>query len=89
MFLFSLLLWREFDAFCCVVMEKEEVILTKDGGAAGSGGNNPKSHDAFIDRSKVRILLCDNDHKSSGEILTLLCECSYQGIALYATPILP
>lgn len=78
MFLFSLLLWREFDAFCCVVMEKEEVILTKDGGAAGSGGNNPKSHDAFIDRSKVRILLCDNDHKSSGEILTLLCECSYQ-----------
>lgn len=74
--------WRDFDVFCCVVMEKEEVILIKDGGGAGCGGDNPKSNDAFIDRSKVRILLCDNDHKSSEEIVTLLCECSYQGIAL-------
>ncbi|XP_073119230.1 two-component response regulator-like APRR1 isoform X2 [Henckelia pumila] len=37
-----------------------------------------KSGDAFIDRSKVRILLCDNDDKSSEEIFTLLCKCSYQ-----------
>lgn len=38
-----------------------------------------KSGDGFIDRSKVRILLCDNDEKSSEEVLTLLCKCSYQG----------
>lgn len=38
-----------------------------------------KSGDGFIDRSKVRILLCDNDEKSAGVVLTLLCNCSYQG----------
>ncbi|KAI3463937.1 hypothetical protein Pfo_020600 [Paulownia fortunei] len=37
-----------------------------------------KSGDGFIDRSKVRILLCDNDEKSSEEVFTLLCKCSYQ-----------
>ncbi|KAK4350309.1 hypothetical protein RND71_029622 [Anisodus tanguticus] len=37
-----------------------------------------KSGDGFIDRSKVRILLCDNDAKSSQEVFTLLCKCSYQ-----------
>ncbi|KAL0421927.1 UNVERIFIED_CONTAM: Two-component response regulator-like APRR1 [Sesamum latifolium] len=37
-----------------------------------------KSGDGFIDRSKVRILLCDNDDKSSEEVFTLLCKCSYQ-----------
>ncbi|XP_055825133.1 two-component response regulator-like APRR1 [Solanum dulcamara] len=37
-----------------------------------------KSGDGFIDRSKVRILLCDKDVKSSQEVLTLLCKCSYQ-----------
>ncbi|XP_073283700.1 two-component response regulator-like APRR1 isoform X1 [Primulina huaijiensis] len=37
-----------------------------------------KSRDGFIDRSKVRILLCDNDEKSAGVVLTLLCSCSYQ-----------
>ncbi|CAH9092672.1 unnamed protein product [Cuscuta europaea] len=37
-----------------------------------------KTGDGFIDRSKVRILLCDNDSKSSGEVFTLLCKCSYQ-----------
>lgn len=44
----------------------------------GSGGSNSKSSDSFIDRSNVRILLCDNDTKSSDEIFTLLCGCSYQ-----------
>ncbi|XP_010547769.1 PREDICTED: two-component response regulator-like APRR1 isoform X2 [Tarenaya hassleriana] len=34
--------------------------------------------DGFIDRSKVRILLCDNDSKSLKEGFTLLTECSYQ-----------
>lgn len=38
-----------------------------------------KTGDGFIDRSKVRILLCDNDVKSSEEVFTLLCKCSYQG----------
>ncbi|KAI3954869.1 hypothetical protein MKW92_053643 [Papaver armeniacum] len=33
-----------------------------------------------LDRSKVRILLCDNDSKSCDEVFSLLCKCSYQGI---------
>ncbi|KAK6925048.1 Signal transduction response regulator, receiver domain [Dillenia turbinata] len=37
-----------------------------------------KSSDAFIDRSKVRILLCDNDSNSLEEVFNLLCKCSYQ-----------
>ncbi|XP_009791525.1 two-component response regulator-like APRR1 [Nicotiana tabacum] len=44
-------------------MEKREIV---------------KSGEGFIDRSKVRILLCDNDAKSSQEVFTLLCKCSYQ-----------
>lgn len=41
--------------------------------------NNGKSNDQFIiDRSKVKILLCDNDSKSSQEVFSLLCKCSYQ-----------
>ncbi|KNA05633.1 hypothetical protein SOVF_188550 [Spinacia oleracea] len=42
------------------------------------GPSNGKSTDQFIDRSKVRILLCDNDSKSSQEVFSLLCKCSYQ-----------
>ncbi|XP_047332890.1 two-component response regulator-like APRR1 [Impatiens glandulifera] len=38
----------------------------------GDGG------DGFIDRSRVRILLCDNDANSTEEVFTLLCKCSYQ-----------
>ena len=38
-----------------------------------------KGREGFIDRSKVRILLCDNDTKSSDEVFNLLCKCSYQG----------
>lgn len=45
-------------------MEKNEIV---------------KSGEGFIDRSKVRILLCDKDVKSSQEVFTLLCKCSYQG----------
>ncbi|KAL1531727.1 two-component response regulator-like APRR1 isoform X1 [Salvia divinorum] len=41
-----------------------------------------KAGDGFIDRSKVRILLCDNDVKSSEEVFTLLCRCSYQVTAV-------
>ena len=42
-------------------------------------GNHSKRTDDFIDRSKVKILLCDNDDKSLDEVLTLLSGCSYQG----------
>uniref|UniRef100_A0A803L9C0 CCT domain-containing protein n=1 Tax=Chenopodium quinoa TaxID=63459 RepID=A0A803L9C0_CHEQI len=43
------------------------------------GHSNVKNTtDQFIDRSKVRILLCDNDSKSSQEVFSLLCKCSYQ-----------
>ncbi|KAG8060283.1 hypothetical protein GUJ93_ZPchr0002g26434 [Zizania palustris] len=42
------------------------------GGAAVGGGQQ------FVDRSKVRILLCDSDPTSSREVLRLLCNCSYQ-----------
>jgi pseudo-response regulator 1 len=56
-------------------MESKELNLNKDYG----GGNNSRGGDGFIDRSKVRILLCDNDDKSLEEVLTLLLKCSYQG----------
>ncbi|KAL9266021.1 Two-component response regulator-like APRR1-like protein [Drosera capensis] len=42
------------------------------------GGGGGKHCDPFIDRSKVRILLCDNDTRSATEVLELLCRCSYQ-----------
>ncbi|KAF5957657.1 hypothetical protein HYC85_004882 [Camellia sinensis] len=59
-------------------MERDEiVVLDKDGGPSGGGGGG-KGSDAFIDRSKVRILLCDNDAKSSEEVVRLLRKCSYQ-----------
>ncbi|XLS82653.1 hypothetical protein HN51_048484 [Arachis hypogaea] len=60
-------------------MEREELNLNKESNNNGVGGNNSKSGgDGFIDRSKVRILLCDNDSKSSEEVFTLLIRCSYQ-----------
>lgn len=43
------------------------------GGGGGMGGGQQ-----FVDRSKVRILLCDGDPTSSREVLRLLCNCSYQ-----------
>ncbi|KAI7978856.1 Two-component response regulator-like APRR1 [Camellia lanceoleosa] len=57
-------------------MERDEVVIDNDGG--GGGGVNSKSSDALIDRSKVRILLCDNDANRSEEAFALLCKCSYQ-----------
>ncbi|OVA12226.1 Signal transduction response regulator [Macleaya cordata] len=50
---------------------REESFMEKD--VVGAGSNIP-----FVDRSKVRILLCDNNSKSSNEVFTLLCKCSYQ-----------
>lgn len=71
------------------MMERDGIVAGKDGGFSGGaagggdggrGGFGGKNGDAFIDRSKVRILLCDNNPKSSEEVFTLLCKCSYQGI---------
>ncbi|XP_057951951.1 two-component response regulator-like APRR1 [Malania oleifera] len=63
-------------------MEKfEEIGVGKDGGGGGAA-NTGKNSDGFIDRSKVRILLCDNDAKSLEEVFTLLCKCSYQVTAV-------
>ncbi|KAJ3688452.1 hypothetical protein LUZ61_017616 [Rhynchospora tenuis] len=42
----------------------------------GNGANN--SSNKLLDRSKVRILLCDSDPKTSHEVLLLLTNCSYQ-----------
>ncbi|XP_024976521.1 two-component response regulator-like APRR1 isoform X1 [Cynara cardunculus var. scolymus] len=60
-------------------MEPKGISLGRRG---GGGVNNGKTGDGFIDRSKVRILLCDNDSKGSGEVFTLLCKCSYQVISV-------
>jgi len=57
-----------------------EELINLNNKASNCGGNNSKSGDGFIDRSKVRILLCDNDSKSSEEVFTLLLGCSYQGM---------
>ncbi|OMO52839.1 hypothetical protein COLO4_36941 [Corchorus olitorius] len=54
-------------------MESTELNLNKECKAGGSGAG-----DGFIDRSKVRILLCDNDSKSLEEVVSLLVKCSYQ-----------
>ena len=53
--------------------------LNKECGGAGIG-NSKSSGDGFIDRSKVRILLCDNDSNSSDAVFSLLVKCSYQGM---------
>ncbi|CAJ1944121.1 unnamed protein product [Sphenostylis stenocarpa] len=55
-----------------------EELINLNNKASNCGGNESKSGDGFIDRSKVRILLCDNDSKSSEEVFTLLLRCSYQ-----------
>ncbi|KAL5815825.1 hypothetical protein ACOSQ3_024203 [Xanthoceras sorbifolium] len=56
-------------------MEIKELNLNME---CGGGGNSKSGGDGFIDRSKVRILLCDNDTRSSEEVLSLLLKCSYQ-----------
>lgn len=66
-------------------METEGINLNKESVVVGAGNNSKSGGDGFIDRSKVRILLCDNDVKSSEEVVTLLLRCSYQGkIMVYA-----
>ncbi|WOL05502.1 two-component response regulator-like PRR1 isoform X1 [Canna indica] len=52
--------------------EEEDVMRICNEGVGGASGQHA------LDRSKVRILLCDNDPKSSQDVLQLLCKCSYQ-----------
>ncbi|KAJ9560049.1 hypothetical protein OSB04_005209 [Centaurea solstitialis] len=59
-------------------MEPNEILMSRGGGGGGGGNTSGKPGEGFIDRSKVRILLCDNDTKSSEEVFILLCKCSYQ-----------
>ncbi|GAB4860796.1 Tor complex Tor2 interacting protein 1 [Ancistrocladus abbreviatus] len=69
-------------------MDDSGIDLSREGrggGGGGGGGGNGGGVGGcrgvsapFIDRSKVRILLYDNDMKSAKEVLELLCKCSYQ-----------
>ncbi|XP_023524920.1 two-component response regulator-like APRR1 [Cucurbita pepo subsp. pepo] len=61
-------------------MDCKELNLNEDCGGCGSGVKS--GGDGFIDRSKVRILLCDNDSKSADEVYKLLLKCSYQVISV-------
>ncbi|KAL0421925.1 UNVERIFIED_CONTAM: Two-component response regulator-like APRR1 [Sesamum latifolium] len=48
------------------------------------GKNVVLSQRDHIDRSKIRILLCDINAESCQEILALLCQCSYQVVAVWS-----
>ncbi|XP_022972507.1 two-component response regulator-like APRR1 isoform X2 [Cucurbita maxima] len=61
-------------------MECKEINSNKDCGVGES--NRGGGGAGFVDRSKVKILLCDNDSKSSQEVFTLLLRCSYQVISV-------
>ncbi|CAA6672091.1 unnamed protein product [Spirodela intermedia] len=52
------------------------------GFASEAGTSSSRNHHRFLDRSKVRILLCDGDEKSSREVSELLCKCSYQVVSV-------
>ncbi|XP_044486137.1 two-component response regulator-like APRR1 [Mangifera indica] len=61
-------------------MESKELNSNKE--CVAGVGNTKGGGDGFIDRSKVRILLCDNDASSSEEAFSLLLKCSYQVTAV-------
>ncbi|KAM1398048.1 hypothetical protein ACFX2I_015556 [Malus domestica] len=67
-------------------MEPKELNLNRESEAGGGGGGGVcgvgGGADGFIDRSRVRILLCDNNEYSSEEVFTLLVKCSYQVISV-------
>ncbi|XP_074316408.1 two-component response regulator-like APRR1 [Silene latifolia] len=48
----------------------------------GPGNGGKKKNEQFIDRSKVRILLCDNDVNGCHEVFSLLSNCFYQVTAV-------
>lgn len=62
-------------------------VGSSSGDANGCGGGNEGSgrpDGAFIDRGKVKVLLCDKDPESCQSVMNLLCKCSYQGNFLTA-----
>lgn len=61
-------------------MERGKKVLK---GENGSGSNRARRYD-LTERSKVRILLCDNNAESCHEVFSLLCQYSYQGITILA-----
>lgn len=66
-------------------MDKGKQIVTGKSDAGVSGSTNKKIR-ALIDRSKLRILLCDTNAGSCKEVASLLKECSYQGIVSLSLP---
>ncbi|XP_002284703.1 two-component response regulator-like APRR1 isoform X2 [Vitis vinifera] len=65
-------------------MDKGKQIVTGKSDAGVSGSTNKKIR-ALIDRSKLRILLCDTNAGSCKEVASLLKECSYQVISVGST----
>ncbi|KAJ9677466.1 hypothetical protein PVL29_022449 [Vitis rotundifolia] len=65
-------------------MDKGKQIVTGKSDAGASGSTNKKTR-ALIDRSKLRILLCDTNARSCKEVASLLKECSYQVISVGST----
>ncbi|XP_058788375.1 two-component response regulator-like APRR1 [Vicia villosa] len=60
-------------------MERKGLDLNKETSGVNNGN---KIGDGFVDRSKVRILLCDTDSNTSQEVVTLLLRCCYQVISV-------
>ncbi|XP_028947987.1 two-component response regulator-like APRR1 isoform X1 [Malus domestica] len=58
-------------------MEKDKQIDIGNS-SRQNGGSRAKSKNMSVDRSGVRILLCDRDAGSCEEVCTLLTTCSYQ-----------
>lgn len=58
-------------------MEKgKQIMISNNIG----GCNDSMTNDAFINQSKLKILLYDSDPESCEEVSTLLTKCSYEGI---------
>ncbi|ONI08734.1 hypothetical protein PRUPE_5G197800 [Prunus persica] len=62
-------------------MEKGKQIDIGNG-SRQHGGSRAKSKNMSIDRSRVRVLLCDRDAESCEEVCTLLTTCCYQVISV-------
>ncbi|XP_058788306.1 two-component response regulator-like APRR1 isoform X2 [Vicia villosa] len=60
-------------------MERKGLDLNRETNDVNNGN---KIDDGFVDRSKVRILLCDADSNTSQEVVTLLLRCCYQVISV-------
>lgn len=59
-----------------------EMEMEMEGAEEQGRGPDGTNSNKLLDRSKVRILLCDPDPRTSQEVLFLLANCSYQGTFL-------